>query len=390
MSSRVKRTGGEYGEMRASIDVTRLNAYCKAGVPAIETPVVVKQFKSGLSNPTYLITDARSARFVLRKKPSGTLLSKTAHQIEREYAVLRALHAYNISSSATAEKRIPIPEPIALCEDTHVIGTPFYIMQYIEGRIFTDPYMPGLSLQDQRECWLDAVRILGKLALLDPTELGLSNLAPAIPYFPRQIKSLARIAQVQASAVDMETGEPTGQIPLFEEMIGWYKANLPDERKMGLRLVHGDYKLDNLVYHPTENRVIGLLDWELCTLGSPLADFGNLIVPWSIPKGTFPKGITITAEFKDNLGETPISLVELEREYCLVTRQPYPMPEMVFARSWMLFRSAVVMQGVAARYARRQASSDKANLYKQNFPSIGLLAHRTVVEAGMFDSKVKL
>ncbi|KAI9062733.1 kinase-like protein [Trametes sanguinea] len=390
MSSRSKTIGGEYGEVRVSIDVEKFSAYCIAKVPAIKTPVDVKQFKSGLSNPTYLITDAGSSRFVLRKKPSGKLLSKTAHQIEREYAVLQALHAYNTSPSTSAEKKIPIPEPIALCEDTDIIGTPFYIMQYIGGRIFTDPYMPGLSLREQRECWLDAVRVLGKLALLDPSELGLSSLAPNTAYFPRQIKSLARIAQLQAESADTDTGEPTGQIPLFDEMVRWYKANLPDERKMGLRLVHEDYKLDNLVFHPTENRVIGLLDWELYTLGSPLADFGNLIVPWSIPKGTFPKGITITAEFRDNPAETPISLVELEREYCLVTRQPYPMPEMVFARSWMLFRSAVVMQGVAARYARRQASSDKANLYKQNFPSIGLLAHRTLVEAGVFESKVKL
>ncbi|CDO68835.1 hypothetical protein BN946_scf184805.g44 [Trametes cinnabarina] len=396
MSFTAKKIGGDYGEVRASIDTGKLNAYCAAAIPTIKTPVDIKQFKASVafsisqqSNPTYLLTDASysSARFVLRKKPSGKLLSRTAHQIEREYIVLQALHMYNTRPATPPEKKIPIPEPIALCKKSDIIGTPFYIMQYLDGRIFTDPYMSGVSLRDQRECWLDTVRVLGKLAQLEPCELGLSSLAPSTPYYPRQIKSLARIAHVQADAVDSETGERTGQIPLFDELIKWYKDNLPDERKMGLRLVHGDYKLDNLVYHPTENRVIGLLDWELCTLGSPLADFGNLVVPWSIPKGTFPAGVTITAEFKET---PPISLDELEREYCLVTRQTYPMPEMVFARSWMLFRSAVVMQGVAARYARRQASSEKAHLYRRNFPSIGMLAHKVLVEAGVLDVKVKL
>ncbi|THH18532.1 hypothetical protein EW146_g2467 [Bondarzewia mesenterica] len=405
-----KKIGGEIGEVRAAINLERLNAYLTEKVPSIKAPVEVKQFKFGQSNPTYFLTDARGNRSVLRKKPAGQLLSKTAHQIEREYIVLRAIHKHNTNPSTSPSQRVPVPEPIILCEENAVIGTPFYIMEFLDGRIFTDVGMLEVPPDDRRECWLSAVRALAALSSLEPVAIGLSNFGPSTDYFPRQIKSLTAISIAQSEAVDIESHKPTGKIPQFDDMIQWYRRNLPDERKTGLRIVHGDYKLDNMVFHPTENRVIGILDWELCTLGSPvspncrlsiylrahlfifywlrqLADLANMTIPWSIDLSKVPGGDSVTQfsllrGFKNTTKDVPIPLEDLEREYCHLTNQPYPIKEMVFVRSWMLFRLAIISQGIAARYARRQASSEKAFIQGQMFPVIGGLARAVLEDAG--------
>ncbi|KAH0829094.1 kinase-like domain-containing protein [Lanmaoa asiatica] len=351
-NSSPKRIGGEYGAVRAKINIDKLNAYLVAHVPAISSPVDVQQFKS--DDPKDRM------RFVLRKKPAGQLLSSTAHQIEREYRVLSALHKHNTKPSTKPWQVVPVPIPYTLCEDVKVIGTSFYIMEYLDGRIFTDTRMFEVSPNDRRE-W-------------------------------------------RARAVDVDTGKSTGKIPFFDELVDWYQKHLPDERKTGLRVVHGDYKLDNLIFHPSENKVIGILDWELCTLGSPVGhpalsiwlehklgsswqtlaisrSHGRLI-PKNLPDDPLFKNFNLIKAFKNTTKDVPIPLEDLEREYCRLTNQAYPIEEMIFVRSWMLFRLAIISQGIAARFARHQASSEHAHIHTRLFPAVGELAKAVLEDEG--------
>ncbi|KAJ8076698.1 hypothetical protein PM082_001121 [Marasmius tenuissimus] len=171
-------------------------------------------------------------------------------------------------------------------------------------------------------------------------------------------------------------------------MVRWYSQHLPDEKKFGSRrIVHGDYKLDNMVFHPTENRVIGILDWELCTLGSPLADFANLTQPWS----TDPKDVDKymgyqpnRASFKNNTSrDVPITMEEMEKLYCQLMGYEYPIRELVFVKSWNMFRGAVISQGIAARAALRQASSETPEVYGQSVVLFGDLARAILEDHGI-------
>ncbi|KEP51381.1 kinase subdomain protein PKL/CAK/ACAD protein [Rhizoctonia solani 123E] len=384
------KIGGEYGEIRANIDVQSLNKYLGQHAKEIKVPLAVKQFKVTCiqSNPTYFLTDTSGTRFVMRKKPGGRLLSPTAHAVEREYKILHAIHTHNTRNKSRSP--IPIPRPILLCEDSSIVGTPFYVMEFLDGRIFSDPRMLEIPKEDRKQCWLSAVKSLAALSSLVPSEVGLEDFGPRTPYFPRQIKSLSRVSQAQARAVDLETKQAVGPIPDYDEMIAWYQEHLPDESKTGLRIVHGDYKIDNLIFHPTEPRVIGILDWELCTLGSPLADLANLIMPYHVDPAEVPPPNAISGFKGQPADAVPCSLEELERTFCDGFGIPYPITEMVFTNSWMMFRLSIISQGIAARYAQRQASSANAKMQGDRFPMLGRMAKRLMLEGSSALPKAKL
>ncbi|KAF8922818.1 kinase-like domain-containing protein [Dissophora ornata] len=330
------------------LEAAQLEPYLLKTVPGFAVPVKVSQFKLGQSNPTYLLTDANNTRYVLRKKPAGALLSSTAHAVEREYRILKAL----------GEKSdVPVPKVYTLCEDSSVIGTPFYVMEFLQGRIFSDITLKNLPFEERRLCWISAVDTLAKLHKVDHVAVGLESYGKPTGFYRRQILSLRKVAIAQAAAKDAN-GVEVGPIPGIDELIAWFKKN---EVTDSTSIVHGDYKIDNLVFHPTESRVIGILDWELSTIGHPYSDLANLVNPYYVPamEGNPIGGLAGIPE-KD-LPIPPVNTL-LER-YCQQTSRPYPIENWMFCIAFSFFRLSVIVHGIKARVARGQASSAEAKVY---------------------------
>lgn len=336
------------GRVRQPIDEKSLERFIQQNVPEIKVPVELKQFGFGQSNPTYQLTAADGKRFVLRKKPPGKLLSKTAHKVEREYRIIHALENTDV----------PVPKAYCLCEDDAVIGTPFYIMEFLDGRILEDPAMPEVSAEERRALWHAAVDTLAKLHRVKPEDVGLKSFGRPSGFYDRQIETWSTICNSQAAAVDVETNEPVGDLPHMKEMVAFFRDKKRQPKDRG-GLMHGDYKIDNLVFHKTEPRVIGILDWEMSTVGHPLADLCNFINPFftATAKGTNPHQGFLP-------GATP-GLPDagmIVKWYADVSGYD-PTAELNWGMAFSLFRLSAICQGIAARYARRQASSEKARIY---------------------------
>ncbi|KAK8849604.1 hypothetical protein IAR55_004939 [Kwoniella newhampshirensis] len=392
----IPRSGQELSDVRSALPLDKLVPYLEDNIEGFRGPVEVKQFKFGQSNPTYLLTPSSPSRsFVLRRAPSGPLLSPTAHRVDREYLVLSALNTYN--DKVDQDRRVPVPKVYVLCEDKDVAGASFYVMEYMKGRVFTDVRMKELPRDERWACWKSAINTLTRLSTIPLSSLALPpSFAPPPeqkPYFPRQVISLLRVSDAQSRARSKETGDEVGPIWGTAEMKRWFEEGakrLGEEEKVGGvgSVVHGDFKIDNLIFHPTEPRVISILDWELCTLGSPLADLGNVLLPFSFPplSSEHLKGMSsaLGEGQRDDMtlllgmkgltsGETGIPQGDdLERwwvegmneggEYHGGTRrwEEWPIPHMAWVRSWILFRLAIIAQGIAARAALGQASSADA------------------------------
>src|SRR3954468_4891558 len=236
-------------EERHRIDVAALEKFLGFKISKIE------QFKGGQSNPTYKLDD----RYVLRRKPPGKLLP-SAHAVEREYKVIKALHGVGF----------PVAKPHVLCEDESVIGTAFYVMDCVDGRVLWDQSLPGMSKAERGAIWDELNNVISKLHALDYRALGLDSFGKPGNYIERQVARWTR--QYQASE--------TEPMEAMNNLIAWLPRNIPPET--GTSVVHGDFRLDNAIYHPSEPRILAVLDWELSTLGDPLADFAYHCMSWHI------------------------------------------------------------------------------------------------------------
>ncbi len=292
----------------------------------------LQRISGGQSNPTYFVTHG-AARLVLRKKPAGPILPG-AHAIDREYRVLRALHPTGV----------PVPRPILYHDDPALLGTPFYLMERIDGRVFTDCSLPSLPKKDRSAIWMGLADALAALHSIDPAQVGLGDFGRPGNYFERQIARWTR--QWQASASD--------PIPDLDRLADWLAANMPADDG-AVRLAHGDFRMGNLIFHPTEPRVVAILDWELSTLGHPLADLGFCVMPWhSAPD-----------EYGGLLGLDLVTL-GLPPEEAVVARYRVARPDtaalLPFHKVFALFRFAVIFLGIADRVrSGTAAAADAAN-----------------------------
>lgn len=330
------------GTVRADqrFDEQALANWLSANLPGFAGPLQVESFKGGQSNPTYRLRTP-TQNYVLRSKPAPvSQLLPSAHAIEREFTVMRAL-------SSTP---VPVPDMLCLCEDESVIGRAFYLMSYVEGRIFWDQSLPELEATERQAIYLEMNRVLAALHSVDHVARGLETYGKAGNYFARQIARWSR--QYQASI--------TEPIVEMERLMDWLPAHMPalaqDESRVAI--VHGDYRLDNLVFHPTEPRIVAVLDWELSTLGHPLADFSYHCMAWHIAPGTF-RGI----------GGLDLAALGIPSEqdyiarYCAQTGWISPeslAQDWNFFLAYNLFRIAAILQGIAKRIEAGTAASAQA------------------------------
>src|SRR3954462_14865174 len=251
-------------EERHRIDAAALESFLKAKIEGFLSPLGVQQFKGGQSNPTYLINSADGRRLVLRRKPPGELLP-SAHAVEREFRVISALHPTGF----------PVARPHVLCEDESVIGTAFYVMDFVEGRVLWDQSLPGMSKAERGAIWDELNRVIARLHSIDFGAIGLESFGKPGNYIERQVARWTR--QYQASE--------TEPMEAMNNLIAWLPRNIP--AGTGTSVVHGDFPLDNAIYQPSAPRILGVLDWELSPLGDPLADFAYHCMSWHIPPGQF-------------------------------------------------------------------------------------------------------
>jgi aminoglycoside phosphotransferase (APT) family kinase protein len=313
-------------------DVAALEAWMRANVAGFEGPIEVEQFRGGQSNPTFRISTP-GRRYVMRRKPAGKLLP-SAHAVDREYRVMTAL----------AGTDVPVPRTFGLCTDDAVIGSAFFVMDCVEGRVFWDGLLPDLASAERGRVYDEMNRVIAALHQVDYAALGLADYGKPGNYFARQIGRWTK--QYQASE--------TEKIEAMDRLIEWLPANIPPEEET--TIVHGDFRIDNMIFHPTEPRVLALLDWELSTLGHPLADLSYHLMSWHVPPGIF-RGLLGHDLRALGIPEEP----EYVERYCeRVGRGPIDPDHWDFYVAYNMFRGAAIVQGVMKRAMEGTAASQHA------------------------------
>ena len=329
-----------------SFDVGPLADYLAAAVAGFRGPLELRQFSGGQSNPTYLLTTPER-RYVLRRKPPGVLLT-SAHAVDREYRVLAALGGAS---------DVPVPRVLALCMDPTVIGTAFYVMDHIEGRVLRDAAFPEVG-RDERPAYAEAVvDALARLHRVDYHAAGLADFGREGGYLRRQFKRWSRQYAEDAEA---------GRVPVMDRLIEWLPGQLPAAEETCI--VHGDYRCDNVIFHPREPRVLAVLDWELATLGNPLADFGYHLMMYRMP------ALAVTGLLGRDL--VALNLPDESRYvawYCAkMGRDGIPGLDVLVA--FNLFKLAAVCHGIRGRLLRGNAADAAARSYAAQVEPIAELA----------------
>ena len=308
-----------------------LAAYLEQHVPGFRGPLQSSKFPGGQSNPTYLIA-AQSGNYVLRRKPPGQLLA-SAHAVDREFRVLGALHG----------GPVPVAQPLHLCRDENIIGSMFYLMQYIDGRIFWDPSLPDIDNAERTACYDALIVTLAALHRIDVDKVGLADYGKPGNYFARQISRWSE--QYRASQ--------TQPIAAMDTLIEQLPARCPTDDGV-IALTHGDYRIDNLMFDPAQARIIAVVDWELSTLGHPLADLGYLCMALRLPRNPALPGLA-------GLDRAALGIpdeAQMLARYTELTGRPMP-DDWAFVLAFSFFRLAAIAQGVAKRAQQGNASSEK-------------------------------
>ncbi len=339
-------------DARLAFDTAALDRWMRANVDGYAGPLTVTQFKGGQSNPTYeLATPGR--RYVLRRKPPGKLLP-SAHAVDREHKVITALGTTGF----------PAPRTFGLCTDDAVIGTMFYVMEKVEGRILWDLTLPDLPRGDRRAVYLDQVDVLARLHTTDHAAAGLGDFGKPGNYFARQVDRWTK--QYRASETDT--------LVEMDRLIDWLPRTLPADDQTSI--VHGDFRLDNTVLHPSEPRIAAVLDWELSTLGNPMADFSYYLMQWFMPSA---EGRGIGGKDLAELGIP--DQAEIVARYCRLTGRD-GVPELDWYFSYNLFRLAGIVQGIAGRVRDGTAASAQAAETAKRVPELARNAWMFAERAG--------